>query len=361
MKFDSVHATFPVQLSSIIEAPGREAAPRPKLEDAARHLLAVPTGMYDADAAFVLAAASAWAYSDADTFSKMMARRGLPENDCVAITLANDALFVDSTAYLVQSRDGRVAVLCFRGTEPRNVIDWLTDASVEAEPFEALGKVHGGFLRGAMALWPDLSALLEGAADGRSIRAVEAEWRSRRSGLATEEEAGGAGFGARHPMEVLYIAGHSLGGALAVLTGALLCSRSESSGLWEKVRGVYTFGQPMVGDQAFARRLEDTLGRSLFRHVYRQDIVPRLPPRVMGRFAHLGREYASSDAGWVYQPQASRQVATAFASSGIGVLAWVKQQVPLLRPLTLPFSWGDHSPMNYLRTSAAPHPGSEFE
>src|ERR1700712_668856 len=60
------------------------------------HLLRVPAGMYDPKATSALSAASAWAYSDADTMTRMMRLRGLPNNRSVSISLSNDALFVDT-------------------------------------------------------------------------------------------------------------------------------------------------------------------------------------------------------------------------------------------------------------------------
>ena len=38
--------------------------------------------------------------------------------------------FIFSTAYLVQSHCGRVAILCYRGTEPATLGNWLGDAEI---------------------------------------------------------------------------------------------------------------------------------------------------------------------------------------------------------------------------------------
>ena len=45
----------------------------------------------------------------------------------------------------------------------------------------------------------------------------------------------------------LFLTGHSLGGALAVLAGAVLQFETNRS-----VTGVYTYGQPRVGDPDFS-------------------------------------------------------------------------------------------------------------
>src|SRR5579871_5161922 len=75
-------------------------------------------GERDATVAHVLGTCAAYAYADADTVATMMARLGVEANACVRITQTVDAMFIFSTAYLVQSRCGRVVILSYRGTEP---------------------------------------------------------------------------------------------------------------------------------------------------------------------------------------------------------------------------------------------------
>lgn len=55
-----------------------------------------------------------------------------------------------------------------------------------------------------------------------------------------------------HPTEVLYLTGHSLGGAAAILTAA----RLSDMGVRPEQLRVITFGSPAVGNTAFARRYE---------------------------------------------------------------------------------------------------------
>ena len=125
------------------------------------------------------------------------------------------------------------------------------------------------------------------------------------------------------------------------------------------VRAIYTYGQPMVGDRTLAATLQEKFGDKLFRHVYGRDVVPRLPPRTAGRFEHFGREYTLQNGVWVRGERPLSQAFTITLSMTIGVLAWVKEQLPLLRWLRLPFSWDHHSPVFYMRTSEAFQPGHE--
>lgn len=71
------------------------------------------------------------------------------------------------------------------------------------------------------------------------------------------------------------VTGHSLGGAMALLTGLDLAVHDESiiDGL-----SVYTFGEPRVGNDEFSDFIRSKV-KNLFRVVHNSDIVPRLPPQ----------------------------------------------------------------------------------
>ncbi|KYF95575.1 hypothetical protein BE17_22100 [Sorangium cellulosum] len=342
-------------------------------------LLKTEEGVYDRAHARTLSFVSSWSYSNLGTFASMMSRRGLEGCDCVELVTANDALFFDTSAILVQSPGRKLTILSFGGTQPRNAINWLTDVSAGMEPFTSGGNVHGGFHRALRSSWPLLQELLKAALDSRSIchqlalsqqkfLATCEVPRPGETAHAATDTAAGAIPEEKNLPPALYITGHSLGGALAALAAALIYAQADAQ-FFERerrtvrswLRGVYTYGQPMVGDKMFARIMEEDLGKKVFRHVYDKDIVPRMPPYAMGRFEHFGQHYESSDAGWLKRDRAMRQVITLGLSNLVGALAWFTQDVVPLSWVRVPFSWGDHSPRNYIRTSIEALPGEEYD
>ncbi len=281
---------------------------------------------YDQRAADMLADVASWSYSDGQTLIEALAERNIVPQDvtCHEISVSNEPMLVISTAFFI--RAGRVGVLSFRGTVPSNALNFLTDASVQTKNFRSLGHVHGGFHRNVRAVWPEVAESIQTAIDD-----PDDERRLR----------------------ALYITGHSLGGAMAVLAGATIFA-DESYLSWQPlVRGIYTYGQPMVGDKAFAKSCHERFGRLLFRHVYERDVVPRLPPLSTGYFEHFGAEYAGSEEGWTPRAKAVVQTRTVLISVPLGALAFVFKQLPLLSKFPLPFSLYDHSPIGYLEAFRA--------
>ena len=82
-----------------------------------------------------------------------------------------------------------------------------------------------------------------------------------------------------HKKAKFIITGNSLGGALAILFPTVLVMLQEME-IIERLLGVYTFGQPRIGNRQLARFLEAHLEKPVpkyFRVVYCSDLVPRLP------------------------------------------------------------------------------------
>lgn len=295
----------------------------------------------DATVAHVLATCAGYAYSDVETVAMMMARMGLEDNACRAIDMAVDAMFIQSTAFVVQSGDGRAVIVAYRGTEPVNLINWLTDADVHPEkvPFsfpdgEGEFPIHGGFYRNVLGTRHEVVSALQRAEQGKSVK----------------DEGGSV----PNPMEALYITGHSLGGAMAALLAVMLTTDASYAELAEKLRGVYTFGQPMVGSPGLAAACEAVpfLCDNVIRYVYRRDVVPALPPTLSGPFAHFGQEYhyrgTGAEARWRHREHPQEQ-AQWLAQLLLAPLSFVARQFQVTRGLRLlRYGLDEHRPQHYI-------------
>lgn len=281
-----------------------------------------PEPWYRREAAEILAEIAAWSYADAETLADELEHRGIlsPGAECHEVSLRNEPMLVVATAFVIRS--GNVVIVSFRGTEPRNAINFLTDATVEPRAFRSMGSVHGGFYRNLRAVWTDVAHWIQEAEQNGTLKA-------------------------------LYLTGHSLGGAMAVLAAATIFGDERFARWRPLVKGVYTFGGPMAGDAAFAQSCDERFGKILFRHVYGKDLVPRMPPLSTGRFRHSGKEYAGSRQGWTPRAKPVEQAVTAFLSLPLGLVAWTFKQFPWLRWVPMPFSIDDHSPNTYLEAFRA--------
>jgi hypothetical protein len=299
--------------------------------------------------AHTLATCSGYAYSDAATLAMIMARMGLESNHCREISEVVDAMFISSHAFLVQSRDGRVVILCYRGTQPLNFINWLTDADINPEtvavPFAdppVSFQVHGGFYRNVRATRHEVIHALERALDGRSVRAK--------------------GKDMPHPLEALYITGHSLGAAMAAMMAVMLRTEKAYEPIARKLRAVYTFGQPMIGEPALATACDgdEFLHHNVVRYVYGSDVVPQLPPTVSGPFAHFGQERHCGPGAPTNAVDRPTQQLGNLTGLVVAPMAFLTHQLRLFRNLPFQQSLYDHGPQHYITALTPAGVNSEF-
>ncbi|KAG6386858.1 hypothetical protein SASPL_152035 [Salvia splendens] len=156
-------------------------------------------------------------------------------------------------------------VVAFRGTEPFDADAWSSDFDLSWYEIHGIGKMHGGFMK-ALGLIKSKGWPVE-QDPGQQETAYYAVKKQLRKLLEANEKA------------KFVVTGHSLGGALAVLFPAILGLHGDSF-LLDRLEGVYTFGQPRVGDDKFGQYMNDLISKHDFtciRFVYSYDLVPRLP------------------------------------------------------------------------------------
>ena len=160
----------------------------------------------------------------------------------------------DDMQYLY-ARGADYDVLICRGTEGK-LADIRTDAQcpLVSWPLGSHSKAHQGFCTQADAILADL------------------QQQQPQAGLERP----------------LWITGHSLGGALAILLAFKLSLKPGN-----KLAGVVTFGQPKVGDAQLTQAITQQLLPFYRRYVNQRDIVPKLPP--LPDYRHSGQLYYFDD------------------------------------------------------------------
>ncbi|HAG82274.1 MAG TPA: hypothetical protein DCL61_14170 [Cyanobacteria bacterium UBA12227] len=171
--------------------------------------------------------------------------------------------------------DAEKIIVAFRGSEERS--DWDINLNrLEDKVFKGRFKVslHSGFITYLLNIWQPYNDP-KGTIESKGIKAI------------IKQEM-------KESPKSLWFTGHSLGGAVATLAAAA-CILAEDPPL--EVSGVYTFGQPRVGDSRFADLYNSRLKSKTFRFVNNNDIVTRVPtwaPYFF--FSHVGQlKYLTQD------------------------------------------------------------------
>jgi pimeloyl-ACP methyl ester carboxylesterase len=202
---------------------------------------------------------------------------------------------LDTQAFVARRDDG-LAVVAFRGTQPESLFDIGVDASAGLVAWRGEGRVHLGFRDAFEAVREDVE-----------------NWVSS------------AGLGA----DQLLVCGHSLGGALATLAGAL----------WRQAK-IVTIGSPRVGDGPFAASVSGPRCQRIFNCC---DLVARVPPRELG-YDHLEESFfIAANGESMPNPGAARIDAERHLGRGEYFSTYAGFGNAPARDLA------DHAPINYLR------------
>lgn len=211
---------------------------------------------YSMRQAYWLCRASVLAYEDEDTIRAETGAWGFDRFRFVHSEHEASFALDDTQAFLAGSDD--MLIVVFRGTEPTNIRDWLSDVNAPAAPGPGQhGMVHLGF--------------------SQALDSVYSRVRDTIEEFRTNEQT-------------VWITGHSLGGALAMLAGARLYFEVPNL----LPTGVYTFGQPRTCDSALAEAYDAAFASRCFRFVNNNDVVPTVPPEPL--YSHVQSvRYLDSD------------------------------------------------------------------
>jgi len=180
----------------------------------------------------LMATLSAAAYKSPKSATKVFQRYGFANNRFIDIDGAQ--------CYIIW--DNEDMIIAFRGTEPKQMSDVKADLNaVQRKGYLDKGDVHSGFRGEVDKIWDTLKPLV--------LQKVS---------------------------NIVYVTGHSLGGAMATI-----CSKR----LQEIISNVvlYTYGSPRVGDRKWVKSLQVTH----YRYQNNNDVVCKVPFWIMG-YRHHG-------------------------------------------------------------------------
>nr|WP_249141910.1 lipase family protein [Bradyrhizobium diazoefficiens] len=227
---------------------------------------------------------------------------------------ARSTLPLTDTRGIIARKDG-ATIVAFAGTDPLHLLNWVSDFSLGRPKDE----VHEGFRDAAAAVWGQVKGVLSNAvARGSPI----------------------------------FIAGHSLGAAIAVMT-ADFARRELALGAAQ----IYLYGCPRVGRDDFVAPYDLAFGTSTYRLVHGADIVPTVPPPLLG-FHHVGGYLHCASGGRFNvdtpplavgsdEPMADAGVGQQLGNLFIGISENTRSDAVGNLSVLLPPGIGDHLPDRY--------------
>jgi triacylglycerol lipase len=229
------------------------------LEFAAMPDFDAQTTRFSAKNALLLARLSAAAYSDEAEAESIT----IGELMFTAFRWIDLSKHFNEDVFAIAAGCAEFAVIAFRGT--KDVKNWMSDLYATPVSFPWLfesgpdvGDIHAGFGHATRDAWGEITSAMEAVLPPPGVAADI-------KGLSTTTQP------------TLWLTGHSLGAALAVLTGAAFSMWAPAT--MRPVNGLYTFGQPRVGLYRFCGNYDNLLNNRTFRFVNKEDLVPRVPFR----------------------------------------------------------------------------------
>ena len=140
-------------------------------------------------------------------------------------------------------RRRRDIIICFRGTVINSLLNWHTDFCARLVHMKTFGGVHEGFNTALDSVW-----------EGIKIHISPGEKKR------------------------VWLTGHSMGGALALLAGARFVTEYKKFDQ-HLITGIYGFGSPRVGDKAFESAFKNSyLNDRCFMFAKYNDVITVVPP-----------------------------------------------------------------------------------
>jgi len=179
----------------------------------------------------------------------------LPKDLTLKLTIMNkpsDSIF----GILCGGKNGNTAWLIYRGTT--NIKEWIQDFTYNQVPYKNWGLVHKGFSN---------------------------IYQNNRDKILNTLQT-------MNPKKVI-VSGHSLGGAVAILTGVDLHVNNYDV-------EIYTFASPRVGNSDYCNNV-NSKGPKIYRIINTVDIVPTIPFGAVPNFKQYNKPWFYSDCGEIHE------------------------------------------------------------